>query len=65
MGVVMSVHGTYSSEHACSVSKWRPRMNLATECAEKVQSENLKLRQNDDTVDLRTKKQSGFICEAR
>ena len=36
MGVIEIACGACSSEHAHSVSKWRPGMNLATECAEKV-----------------------------
>ena len=40
----MIVRGAHHSEHAHDVSKWRPTMSLATECAEKVWSEHRELR---------------------
>ena len=49
----MGVRGSRRSEHAQNISKWRPTMSLATECAEKVGSEHEKLRRNDGTTDLR------------
>ena len=42
--LVMRIRGARRSEHAQNTSKWRPTMSLATECAEKVGSEHLKLR---------------------
>ena len=54
MGVVMSVRRARRNKYAHNVSKWRPTMSLATECAEKVRSENLKLRYNNGATDLRT-----------
>ena len=57
----MIVRDTCRSEHAHIVIKWRPTMNLAIKCAEKVRSEYLKLRQNDGTTDLRAIKWSRFI----
>ena len=46
MGMVMTVRGARRTEQI--VSKWRPTISLATERANKVLSDYLKLRQNDD-----------------
>ena len=52
-GVMMTINGACIPKHVYIVSKWRPTMNLATECIEK---EHLKLQQNEDTIDMRLKK---------
>ena len=57
----MIVCGAHRSEHARDVSKWHPTMSLATECAEKVWPEHLKLRENDGTTDLCAIKWSQFM----
>ena len=38
-GFIVFVRGARRSEHAHIVSKWRPTMNLTTECSENVCSE--------------------------
>ena len=44
IGVFIIARSACHSEHAQMVPKWLPTMNLATECTEKVYSDNLKLR---------------------
>ena len=63
MGVVIhvTVRGMHLSEHAHSITKWRPTVNLATKYAEKVRSEYSMLRRNDGTTDLHAIKWSRFI----
>ena len=65
VGVVILERAARRSEHAHIVSKWRPIMNLATECSENVCSEYGKLRENDGSTDLRAIKWSRFISRPR
>ena len=41
--MVITARGMHHSEHTQMVPKWLHTMNLATECAEKAYSDNLKL----------------------